>query len=248
MSQGDRPVTMGDLIKVMDERDAAQWSRNQWRFGAIALILYAVIATAFLAWQHIAFMRNHENTLDAQRKVHELINRLEEERYEGFMRLAAYCARHRQYDDAIQNANEASKFKPDRHEHWTLIGDAQVGLQRRNEAIEAYAEALARLRERDEDMPVRLGLLMRRGVILNDARRWAEAEQDFTDALHISERVKGWDRGYFFFHRGVAREKLGKLQEAIKDFKSAEAMGYADGAREHLKAIEDRQEEERRKP
>lgn len=87
-------------------------------------------------------------------------------------------------DDALAALRRLAASYPDRPQPWARLGDVLRGHKRYAEAAEAYAEALSRIAR---PLPERAWpLLYARGMSLERAHKWREAEAEFLAALELS--------------------------------------------------------------
>ncbi|WP_053001130.1 tetratricopeptide repeat protein [Kosmotoga pacifica] len=127
--------------------------------------------------------------------------------YVGYYELARLMQKKGEYDEAV-------KFHIKSLE--TSGGEFSLPLLG---VIDAYIasgmidSALSLLEHLPEDFPLFVDAMLRKGVLLNELQRYAEAEMTFNVAIAKEER---WE---LFYNRAYSRERLGKLQGALFDLK-----------------------------
>ena len=105
---------------------------------------------------------------------------------------------------------------------WTALGDLLRASERFAEAVSAYDKAVGSLKEDDRRL---VQIYYARGVSLERANRWNEAERDFRAALKMNpERADVLNYlGYSFVDKGT------NLEEAVTMLEKARALRPLDG-------------------
>ena len=159
--------------------------------------------------------------------------------YVGYYELGRLLQKKGEYDEAVK-----FHIKSLEHSH----GEFDLPLLGVVDAYSAsgmLSTALEVLERIPGDSQILIDALLRKGVILNELQRYAEAEKVFNMALHKEKR---WE---LFYNRAYARERLGKLYPAFSDLKESynlnsvedilydmalveREMGFIEDAIEHL--------------
>ena len=161
------------------------------------------------------------------------------------------------HEEAITDAKEAIRLKPNYAEAYFLRGTSKSALDRHEEAISDFNEAIRlnpnlanayflrgvsknALKRREEAIsdfneairlnPNLANAYFLRGVSKNALKRREEAISDFNEAIRLNPNLAN---AYFF--RGVAKEALGKVEEAKVDYQMALKLAEQQG-NEGLKA------------
>jgi tetratricopeptide (TPR) repeat protein len=172
------------------------------------------------------------------------------------LRAALLLERAGRTDDALAALRRLADAFPERPQPWARRGDVLRGRKRYAEAADAYTQALARI---GEPRPTRAWtVLYARGMSLERAQRWPEAEADFLAALELSpeqpyvlnylaytwvDRGEHLDRGRAMLERAVelapndghiidslgwALFRLGDFEGAVKHLERAVELEPAD--------------------
>jgi tetratricopeptide (TPR) repeat protein len=172
------------------------------------------------------------------------------------LRAALLLERAGRTDDALAALRRLADAFPERPQPWVRTGDVLRGRKRYAEAVDAYTQALARM---PEPRPTRAwAVLYARGMSLERAQRWPEAEADFLAALELSpeqpyvlnylaytwvDRGVHLDRGRAMLERAVelapndghiidslgwALFRLGDFEGAVKQLERAVELEPAD--------------------
>lgn len=123
---------------------------------------------------------------------------------------------------AIASLKAQAKARPQDPDAWTALGDIERSAQNFTEAAAAYAKAIEITGPVDAR---RWGLLYARGVSLERAKKWDEAERDLQEALRLKPdqpQVLNY-LGYSWVDRGH------NLKEAVGMLEKARALRPLDG-------------------
>ncbi|MEJ8304769.1 tetratricopeptide repeat protein [Saccharibacillus sacchari] len=131
--------------------------------------------------------------------------------YYALMHRGLYLAG--QYELRLGEADlrRAAELGPLNAEFYEMLGLCVYALQRYDEALELYEEALLR-------QPTSR-CYGRRGMTLYELKRYAEAAEDCDRALEFQSH---WD--YLLRVRGLCRERLGRREEALQDLRSSREL------------------------
>jgi tetratricopeptide (TPR) repeat protein len=100
------------------------------------------------------------------------------------LRAALLLERAGKTEESLAALRRLAEAYPQRPQPWARMGDVLRGRKRYAEAAEAYTETLARI---PEPRPARTwAVLYARGMSLERAQKWHEAEADFVAALELS--------------------------------------------------------------
>ncbi|WP_404786715.1 tetratricopeptide repeat protein [Altericista sp. CCNU0014] len=115
----------------------------------------------------------------------------------------------RQYEAALNNAEQAIALNPNYELAWNCRGNALYDLGHYEEAIASFDKAL-------QIKPDYYQAWVNRGIFLNNLERHEEAIASFDKALQLkSDDNQAWN------NRGIASGKLGHHEEAIASFNKA---------------------------
>jgi len=136
---------------------------------------------------------------------------------------AALAQRMGNPEEAIRLLDELAAAYPTRPEPYTQKGDLLRAKNRLPEAIAAYSEAIARVKEpRAKDWP----LFYARAIALERSHQWPEAEADFKQALTLAP-----DQPYVLNYLGYSWTERGEnLGDAKQMIERAAALRPNDGA------------------
>lgn len=134
-------------------------------------------------------------------------------------------------DEATQLLRSLAALRPDRIEPLVTLGDMMRREERWAEAIEAYSEAIRRLGEPSRP---HWRLFYARGIALERAKRWPEAEQDFLRALELEPDqpfVLNY-LGYSWVDQGVNLERAKTMLHRAVELRSqdgyiVDSLGWA---------------------
>lgn len=120
---------------------------------------------------------------------------------------------------ALSAANEGIRRDPT--DPWNFIGraDAYLHLMKSKEAL---SDANAALGLKPKDTGALRAAYCNRGEALLQLKQYKAALDDLIKACDLGDR----DAEAFYF-RGMAREKLGQLPQAIKDYEIAHSLGFS---------------------
>jgi tetratricopeptide (TPR) repeat protein len=138
------------------------------------------------------------------------------------LRRAAVLERMERTDEAVAQLRAIAAAFPTSSQPYARLGDVYRGKQRWAEAATAYSEAIARV---SAPTPAHWPLFYSRGVALERAGQWPEAEADFRHALELSPEqpfVLNY-LGYTWVERGE------HLAEARRMIERAAALRPQDG-------------------
>ncbi len=139
------------------------------------------------------------------------------------LRVAAALDETGQSDRAIVLLEKLSKQYPDRAGAAIQLGDILRQEKRFPEAVEAYNEAVARLRT--ENLPARWSLYYSRGIALERSGQWKRAEADLLHALQLKP-----DEPFVLNYLGYTWIDRGEhLQRALKMIEKAVSLRPEDG-------------------
>lgn len=170
-----------------------------------------------------------------------------EDRIIALHRRANYYAHLSYYDRARADVVELMKLDPERVDTHILRASLLRRQKKLNDALVALDRSIAAL-------PAEHALYIERGRLHDAARRFQEAEKDFSKALKVAR--KPVDQAEVRMTRGRIYTRTGKLEQAIEDYSAAieldprpEELGFAYTNRaeallymkEHDKAADDLQ-------
>ncbi|OAA31307.1 hypothetical protein AT15_07365 [Kosmotoga arenicorallina S304] len=136
--------------------------------------------------------------------------------YIGYFELARLLQKKGEYDEAVKFHIKSLEQS---HGEFDL---PLLGVVDSYSASGMLSSALEILEHIPSSSRIFVDALLRKGVILNELQRHADAEKAFNIALR---REKRWE---LFYNRAYARERLGKLYPALTDLKEAFKMSSAE--------------------
>ncbi len=120
---------------------------------------------------------------------------------------------------ALSAANEGIRRDP--KDPWNFIGraDSYLHLMKSKEAL---SDANAALALKPKDKGALRGAYCNRGEALLQLKQYKAALDDLNNAYDLGDRD-----GEAIYFRGMAKEKLGQLPQAIKDYEMARSLGFS---------------------
>ncbi|NNF36180.1 MAG: tetratricopeptide repeat protein [Saprospiraceae bacterium] len=112
---------------------------------------------------------------------------------ENFMIKARFCSSDRQYDKALENYLRAYEADSTNVKNLIEIGDFYDDLNRQEEAIRYYHQAL----QNTTSTPLEAGILLKLGHQFSYNNNYPEAEEAYMEAYRIAEILFGENEGYY---------------------------------------------------